>query len=749
VTEPSETMVAEGGEPGGAFAPLVFPSAAGGADPRTRIVLGRSDGGLATVHRVGLLDAFGAGTAAAIDATDGSPVTSLLDEHAGNRFTRPGLRGHRLAGGRPATAAGRDWSPVFVTVGLDVGGEELVVDAVAADAQLRLRTEIQSLPGGALRLRHALTNDGTDPYLVEGLEVVVPVPDHLTELLDFTGRHEAERTPQRHQLADGLWLREQRRGKPGADAATVLVAGTPGFGFASGEVLAVHVAWSGNSVLGAERTGASGATLRGGELLQPGEMVLEEGESYTGPWVYVVAADDGLDSVAAAFHRWLRSRPAHPERQPVTLNVWEAVYFDHGAERLSELATLAARVGVERFVLDDGWFHRRRNDRAGLGDWWVDETVWPDGLGPLIDTVHAHGMQFGLWFEPEMVNPASDTYEAHPDWILSAGGRVPALHRNQLVLDLTRDEVRDTILARMDAVLRDNAVDFVKWDHNRDLLDAGTVRRGGAPAVHDQTVAYYALLDELRDRHPGVAWESCSAGGARIDLEVLDRVQRVWTSDNTDALARQSIQRWTAQLVAPEYLGAHVSAPVSHQTGRSFTLDFRAATALFWSFGVEWDLTAASDEELDRLAAWVDCHKRLRPLLHRGRMVRLESADPAVIMHGVVAADRREAVLAHVQLHESTHSRGVVMRVPGLDPASVYRLGPAGPSVAVDAKPTSGAAFVLDPPRRGDVEAGGGLASDGVLSDVVLSGGVLGTAGLWVPKRQPETVTLVHLTAVD
>ena len=204
----------------------------------------------------------------------------------------------------------------------------------------------------------------------------------------------------------------------------------------------------------------------------------------------------------------------------------------------------AARLGVERFVLDDGWFHARRTDTAGLGDWWVDRSVWPDGLKPLADAIHDHGMQFGLWFEPEMVNPDSDLYREHPDWVLQATGRLPLPHRNQQVLDLTNPDAFAHVLEQISTVLGECGVDYVKLDHNRDLLEAGTNTRGGAPAVHEQTVAYYRLLDTLRGRFPNIQWESCASGGGRIDLGVIEHVERVWTSDMTDALSRQRIQPW-------------------------------------------------------------------------------------------------------------------------------------------------------------------------------------------------------------
>jgi len=706
---------------------MLFPPAGPATTgPHTGLELDTSGDALPRVMAAGHV--VGPPAPAGLPLCDRGPGMPLLGEHAHALYTRPHLRGHRL---RADGGAGGAWTTRFATDRIEVTDQRLLVEASDRDAGLALVLEVETLVGGSLRGRWTLTNTGATPYLLEGLELVLPVADHLTEILDLTGRHERERTPQRRPVTDGLWLREGRDGRPGLDAASLVVVGTPGFGTTHGEVVGVHVAWSGNSVLRVERDAATGTTVGGGELLLPGELVLAPQESYATPWVHVATADDGLDGLAAAWHTWQRALPAHPDRQPVVLNVWEAVFFDHDLERLLGIADRAARVGVERFVLDDGWFHRRRDDTAGLGDWWIDESVWPDGLMPLIEHVRDLGMEFGLWFEPEMVSPDSDLLREHPDWILAAGPhRAPREQRQQQVLDLTRPEVLEHLHERMSAILAAHPIDYVKWDHNRDLLEAGSGTTGGAPAVHAQTLAFHRLLDTLRAEFPHVAWESCASGGGRVDLGVLERVERVWTSDMTDALARQEIQRWSVQLVAPEYLGAHVSSPTSHTTGRTFDLDFRCATALFGAFGIEWDLTLADDDDLERLARWVADHQRLRPLLHSGRVVRPESPDPSVLLHGVVAADRSEALLAHVALDESVHNRGVRVRVPGLDEDAPYRLAWEGPV------------------SRRAVSMSAPLPDAGPTAGAEVLGRVLRTQGFWVPRRRPETVTLVRLTRV-
>lgn len=648
------------------------------------------------------------------------PVSVLPQQSAGWLGT-PGLSGHR---------DGEDFSTAFRVrsvrseAGEGAVAHRLAVDAVDPQAELSLALEIEVTASGLVRQRAALTNTGERPYTLDGLVLTLPVPGQATELLDLTGRHLRERSPQRHEFTLGTHLRENRRGRTGIDATLVHVAGESGFGFRTGEVWGLHVAWSGNHRSLAERTPAGVGLLGGGENLLPGEVRLAGGQSYTSPWIYG-SYGRGLDELAGRFHGYLRDRPHHPRSpRPVTLNTWEAVYFQHDLDKLKALADAAAEVGAERFVLDDGWFRGRRDDTAGLGDWYVDKDVWPQGLHPLVDHVHALGLQFGLWCEPEMVNPDSDLARAHPEWIMATGGRTPPAARHQQVLDLGHPEAYAYLLERLDALVREYRIGYLKWDHNRDLVEAGHSPRGTA-GVHAQTAAVYRLIDALRARHPEVEIESCSSGGGRIDLGILERTDRVWTSDCIDALERQRIQRWTGLLLPPELLGSHVSSPVAHTTGRVHTLDFRAATALFGHFGIEWDLTLASPAERARLAEWVAAYKRLRPLLHTGTVVRADHHDPALWVHGVVAADRSRAVYALVQTATGVQSPPGRVRLPGLDPGALYRLAPLAPGD----RPEGPTGHPL-PWWHGD--------------RVELPGHVLMTAGVQAPAQHPERAVLLE-----
>ena len=599
------------------------------------------------------------------------PVRSLLPTQGDAWFGRPALAGHRDGQVRPA----RFELSAPVSVSVPEPGAGGTVEALAADAGagLALRSTVEMTPQGVLRLRHELSNTGPGPYTLDRLACLLPIPAQAGELLDFAGRWARERSPQRAPLRQGAWSREGRRGRTGFDAGP-LIAGTPGFGFRHGQVWGVHTAWSGNHVQHAERLAEGHAVLSGAELLEPGEIRLAGGESYRTPWVYFATSDAGLDGLSRRFHQLLRARPRHPRTpRPLTLNTWEAVYFAHDQDRLLALADTAASVGVERFVVDDGWFRHRRHERAGLGDWYADPRVWPRGLGPLAERVHGHGMQLGLWFEPEMVSPDSDLFRAHPDWVLADPRRLPYQARHQQVLDLARPEAYGYLRERISAVVDEYAVDYLKWDHNRDLAEAV---HDGAPGVHAQTLAVYRLLDELRDRHPGLEIESCSSGGGRADPGVLEHTDRIWGSDNIDPLVRQAVQRWTGLLLPYELIGSHIGASPAHISGRGSDLAFRCATALFGHAGIEADLAAWSAPDLARLAVWAETYKRLRPLLHTGEVVRADHPDPAVQVHGVVSADRSHALFAHVQLDTSVTETAAPLRIPGLDPHARYTLTP-------------------------------------------------------------------------
>jgi alpha-galactosidase len=601
----------------------------------------------------------------------------------------------------------------------------------AAGVEVRLLYELDRF--GVLSVTATVTNTAADADLeVDAVRILLPLPPVADQLLDFTGRWSGERLPQRSSITDGTRLRAARRGRTGHDSPFLSMAGTHGFGFASGEVWATHVAWSGNSEYIVERlaegAGVLAALTGGGELLMRGEVVLTPGGSYQSAPVLFTHSQDGIDGLSARLHARVRDSAAYPSApRPLVLNTWEAVYFDHDLERLVALADVAAKVGVERFVLDDGWFSRRRDDTVGLGDWTVDPAVWPNGLRPLADAVRERGMSFGLWFEPEMVNLGSQIAEDHPDWLL-APRPVGRSWRFQHVLNLAHPEAWEHLLSAISGLVDEVGIDFLKWDHNRDLhesIDRVSWRWG----VRAQTLATYALMDELHRRHPGLEIESCASGGARVDLGILARTQRIWASDTNDAIERQKIQRWTGVLVPPELVGSHVGPRRAHTTARELDLPFRLITALFGHAGIEWDISRCDPEELAALTRWASLYKRVRPLLASGRTVRADAVPDGALLHGIVAQDGSRGLFAWVQLEAGPLAGSQRARIPGLDVGRTYRVELTEPFGPASRRSIADPAWLSGPVRP-------------------FSGALLSVAGLPLPVLNPGQAVLLEVTSV-
>jgi alpha-galactosidase len=650
---------------------------------------------------------------------DIDPSLGVLAESSVGWFGKPGLEGHR--------AGGRDFAPQFVLRSSEATDDRAAFVLTDDAAALSLQIVAVLHPSGVATFSMSITNDGDSAYSLDACRLSLPVPAQARELLTVGGRWTNEFGQTRTPWVANCLTVENRRGRTSHERLGVVFAGTPAFSEHSGEVWGCHIGWSGNFEISCDAVTDARRSIQVGELLASGEIVLAPGDRYDMPTVYAAYSDRGLNAVSNSFHAFLRARPVHPSTpRPVLLNIWEAVYFDHDLANLRSLADIAASCGVERFVVDDGWFHGRRNDRAGLGDWWVDTTVWPDGLTPLIEHVRRLGMQFGIWVEPEMVNPDSDLYRAHPEWTL-VDDRYPAvLGRNQLVLDLGRREVCDYLFGHLDALLTDHEIAYVKWDMNRDLVAATSAGRAG---VHRQTLGVYDLLDRLRAAHPGVELETCASGGGRVDFGIFERTDRAWTSDSIDALDRQEIQRGFSLLFPPELMGSHIGSPVAHTTGRSHGLGFRAIAAMFGSLGIEWNLLTASDHDRAELSEIIDLHKRLRPLLHHGEVVRLDHPDPNVMVHGVVASDRSSAVFACSRLRSGPSLHTAPLRLLGLDPSRSYDVSilPVGVGTWGSAR----------------------QQPEWLTAGMQLTGRQLSSLGLNAPILRPETSILINVTAID
>ncbi len=636
--------------------------------------------------------------------------------------------------GRPGLQLRRDgvqhrvrWTHVEV----EASRTACVVRATDEPSGLAARWEL-SIERGLVWAQALVTHEGpmdASAIDVNWFELTMPVPSSTEHLLTFDGRWTREKRPVVTSMPAGATVRQSRRGRPGHDTPTFLFAGEGEPQWRHGRGWGVHAAWPADVTYRVDRITDSVTVIGAGEMLRPGEIALGPGESYGTPRIAFVHTERGLDGVAETFHGWLRGRPQHPvSARPLTLNTWEAVYFDHDPAQLTRLAERAAEIGVERFVLDDGWFPARRDDTKGLGDWVVDRAVWPEGLRPLADRVHALGMQFGLWFEPEMISIDSDLYRAHPEWLLHDPRHVdhdPRLSwRTQYVLDLAHPGAYAHVLGQMDALVADLGIDYIKWDHNRDLVEAV---HDGRPGVHAHTRAVLALIAELKQRHPGLEIESCSSGGARTDLGILEVTDRVWASDSNDPVERQDIQRWTGLLLPPELIGAHVGPGHSHSSGRVTPLSYRMATSLMGSAGFEWDILSCSDDETAALAAFGALYKELRNVVHTGATVHPELRDPAWRVTGFVAPDRRAAVVVVATVASLEDARAERLRIPGLDSSVTYR-------VRVRREIGDAAHGWITPPWWAD--------------GVELPGSVLAKVGLQLPTLWPVQAFVLHLEVV-
>ena len=321
-----------------------------------------------------------------------------------------------------------------------------------------------------------------------------------------------------------------------------------------------------------------------------------------------------------------------------------------------------------------------------------------------------------------MVNPDSDLYRAHPEWILHEGDRVPPLWRNQLVLDLGHEGAYNHVLEQTSAILGAHSIAYIKWDHNRVLVDAGHLGKAG---VRRQTQAIYRLFAELKKRHKGLEIESCASGGARIDLGVIDYVDRFWTSDNNDALARQNIQRWTSQVIPPEMLGTHIGPTHGHQTGRTLELSMRATTALFGHAGIEWDITQTTQDEREYLKSWANYYKSKRALLHSSTMVRVDYPDEHGLLHGVISKSGDEAIFAYVQITPTVAVNPAPLKFPGLDSKTTYEIR---------------AVFPAGEPRYMSVN------KPEWMSGITLSGSALSAIGVSAPILAPANAFLIEIT---
>lgn len=539
---------------------------------------------------------------------------------------------------------------------------------------------------GILRRSATIVNRTREPIKIEQVAAgTFNLPADSNYYLHYlSGRWAGEWAVNQQKVEPGKVVLESRRGTTGAqNNPWFAISHGTGDDQESGSVWFGALAWSGSWQLTVEEDALRQVRITGGPNAFDFAYVVDPGQSFETPDFYCGFTDGGLGAASRLMHRFETDRllPGHPQEKlrPVLYNSWEATGFDVNEAGQIALAEKAAKIGVERFVMDDGWFGARLNDHAGLGDWYANPVKFPHGLKPLIDRVHSFGMDFGVWVEPEMVNPDSDLYRAHPDWIMEFPGRPHTLARTQLVLNLARTDVRDYLLQPLDSLLTKNEIAFLKWDYNRNWSEPGWPE---APLDKqkniyvDFTRNYYYVLAELRRRHPNVEIESCSGGGSRIDLGVLKYVDEVWPSDNTDAFDRLSIQDGFTYAYSPAIMMDWVTDSPTWMNNRPLSLEYRFLSSMQGSLGIGANLNRWGSTDMEIAVRMIAQYKSIRETIQRGSLYRLipaQSANGDAVTESV-SRDKIQAVVFSF-LHSSQEAYPFPrVFLKGLDEDSVYSI---------------------------------------------------------------------------
>ena len=492
----------------------------------------------------------------------------------------------------------------------------------------------------------------------------------------WANERNVERTPVHH----GVWSIDSKRVSSSSQLNPFMALLAKDATEERGDAWGVTLVYSSSFRLFAE-AGQGGRTRVGGGINDFAfSWKLAPGDTFSTPEAILVYSDQGLGGMSRIFHDTLREHLINPnfvkQVRPLVVNNWEATYFNFNREKLFAIIDASAGTGIDTFVLDDGWFGKRDDDHSGLGDWFINTQKLVGGLTPIIDHCHEKGLKFGLWFEPEMVNPDSDLFRAHPDWAIQAPNHEICEGRNQYVLDLTRPEVRDYIVKVVCDILDTHDIDYVKWDYNRNITE---VYSAALPAdrqgefAHRYALGLYDICERIVLTHPHIFFEGCASGGARFDCGILYYFPQIWTSDDTDAAMRTRIQYGTSLCYPLSTMSCHVSVCPNHQTGRTVSLKGRADIAHLGATGYELDVSKMSEEELSQIPQQVADYHAMEHLVLEGDLYRLSSPfDTNIFAFGIVAKDQSEAHITVMQLLKIKNCEALFLRLDGLDPDALY-----------------------------------------------------------------------------
>lgn len=526
-------------------------------------------------------------------------------------------------------------------------------------------------------------NNGTEAIVLDrAFSASLDLPDHDYEWMQFSGAWGRERRPIVKSLDEGSVSIGSLRGHSSANHNPFVILKRKNADDFQGEALGFSFVYSGNFYAGAEVDTYGALRMSMGIHPECFSWKLEPGEEFVTPEVVITYTNQGLNDLSQNLHKLFRNRlsrgPWKTKERPILLNNWEATNMDFNEESILKIAAKGKEAGVELFVLDDGWFGERCDDYRGLGDWVVNTDKLPDGMKGLCEKVNALGLEFGFWIEPEMVNPDSDLYRAHPDWVLATPGRDRSLGRHQMVLDFSRPEVVDYIYDMLYAVLDGTNTSYIKWDMNRTItecFDLSSDADAQGKVYHKYILGVYSLYERLIAAFPNILFESCSSGGSRYDAGMLYYAPQTWCSDDTDAYERILIQYGTSFGYPISSIGAHVSAVPNQQTGRTVSIDTRANVAYFGTFGYELDLNELPEEEFEQVKEQVKIMKKYRGLIQSGKFYRLISpyeANEAAWM--VVSEDQKQAIVGYYSILAKANPGIKRLRLKGLNPDYCYEM---------------------------------------------------------------------------
>ena len=554
---------------------------------------------------------------------------------------------------------------------------------------LRLELVFTVFPGAdVITRRTVLHNEENSAVIIRRLmSMQIDLPQREYEMITLDGDWISEAHIHTRPVQPGCIVNESTTGASSNRHNPGVLLAEQGAGENSGLVYGFNLLYSGSHYTAVERSPRDFVRVVSGIQPQGFCWRLPAGEMFRTPEEAMTVSAEGRNGVSGNFHRFIRENILRGEwkkkPRPVLLNNWEAHFFDFNEAKLLALAKQAKAVGAELFVLDDGWFGERNSDTAGLGDYTVNRKKLPQGMNGLAEKITAMGLRFGLWFEPEAVNPDSDLYRTHPEWALQQPGRQPSLGRHQLLLDLTRPEVRDYIVHNVTHILDHCPITYVKWDMNRHMSDLYSAVTPGGELPHRYILGLYEVLDRIFTPRPQILLESCSSGGNRFDLGMLCYSPQIWASDNTDPIERLSIQQGLSLFYPPCTMGAHVSQSPHQQTLRPTPLSTRFNVAAFGALGYEMDLGELSPQEKKQVAAQIEWYRQYRTTLQYGTFLRIPTGRKNLFSWAAVSPDRDRAVVLLAQTLCRAAPPADILTVPGLRPDARYRVTAVPQQVAV------------------------------------------------------------------